>query len=164
MKDGARMEIVAIDKPADTNIVIGQTHFIKSAEDLWEAMVNSVPGVEFGVAFCEASGPRLVRVEGNDEGLRACAAQNASRIGAGHTFVVVMRDAYPINVLNRLKQVPEVCNIFCATANELEVVVAETSKGRGIMGVIDGQPPLGVETDDDAKERKEFLRKIGYKR
>lgn len=165
MKDEIpRIEVVPIEKPADTNIVIGQTHFIKSAEDLYEAMVNSVPGVRFGVAFCEASGPRLVRVEGNEDELKRCAAENARRVGAGHTFFVVMRNAYPVNVLDRLRQVPEVCSIFCATSNELEIVVAESSKGRGIIGVIDGQPPIGVETDNDAKERKEFLRKIGYKR
>jgi hypothetical protein len=158
------IEAVAIQKPPDTNIVIGQTHFIKSAEDLYEAMVNSVPGARFGVAFCEASGPRLVRVEGNDDELKACAADNAQRVGAGHSFFVVMRNAYPVNVLYRIKQVPEVCTVFCATANDLEVLVAESSRGRGIIGVIDGQPPLGVETDSDAKERKEFLRKIGYKR
>lgn len=162
--EAVRTEIVPIRKPEDANIVIGQTHFIKSAEDLYEAMVNSVPGARFGVAFCEASGPRLVRVEGNDQELMACAAENAMRVGAGHTFFVVMRNAYPVNVLYRIKQVPEVCTIFCATANEVEIAVAESSRGRGIIGVIDGQPPLGVETDSDAKERKEFLRKIGYKR
>ncbi|MEM0449928.1 MAG: adenosine-specific kinase [Methanomassiliicoccales archaeon] len=162
--DDVRIEAVPVQKPADVNIIIGQTHFIKSAEDLYEAMVNSVPGVRFGLAFCEASGPRLVRVEGNDEELKACAVDNARRVGAGHSFFVVMRGAYPVNVLYRIKQVPEVCNVFCATANDLEVLVAESSRGRGIIGVIDGQPPLGVETDSDAKERKEFLRKIGYKR
>jgi len=162
--DSPRIETVAIEKPADANIVIGQTHFIKSAEDLYEAMVNSVPSAKFGVAFCEASGPRLVRVEGNDDELKRCATENALRVGAGHTFFVVMRDAFPVNVLQRIREAPEVCNVFCATANEVAVVVAESSKGRGIIGVIDGQPPLGVETDNDAKERKEFLRKIGYKR
>lgn len=165
MKDEPpKVEMVAIEKPADANIVIGQTHFIKSAEDLYEAMVNSVPGVKFGVAFCEASGPRLVRVEGNDDELKRCATENAMRVGAGHTFFVVMRNAFPVNVLQRIREVPEVCSIFCATANEVVILVAESSKGRGIIGVIDGQPPLGVETDSDAKERKEFLRKIGYKR
>ncbi len=162
--ESPRIETVAIQKPADSNIVIGQTHFIKSAEDLYEAMVNSVPGVKFGVAFSEASGPRLVRAEGNDDELRKCAIDNAMRVGAGHTFYVVMRNAFPVNVLQRIKDVPEVCGIFCATANDVSVVVAESSNGRGIIGVIDGQPPLGVETDSDAKERKEFLRKIGYKR
>jgi uncharacterized protein len=159
-----KTEIVAIEKPDDANIIIGQTHFIKSAEDLYEAMVNSVPGIKFGVAFCEASGPRLVRVEGNDDQLRSCAAGNAMQIGAGHVFVAVIRNAFPLNVLNRIKEVPEVCTVFCATANRVEVVVAESSWGRGIIGVIDGQSPLGVENDEHAKERKEFLRKIGYKR
>jgi len=162
--ESPRIELVPIEKPADANVVIGQTHFIKSAEDLYEAMVNSVPGVKFGVAFCEASGPRLVRVEGNDDELKDCASENAKRVGAGHTFFVVMRNAFPVNVLTRIRDVPEVCTVFCATANDVAVVVAESSKGRGIIGVIDGQPPLGVETDSDAKERKEFLRKIGYKR
>jgi len=159
-----KTEAVRIEKPSDANIIIGQTHFIKSVEDLYEAMVNSVPGIKFGIAFNEASGPRLVRAEGNEEDLKRCAVENAGRIGAGHAFVVVIRNAYPVNVLNRIKDVAEVCSIFCATANDLEVVVAESPLGRGIIGVIDGQPPLGVETDEDAKERKEFLRKIGYKR
>jgi adenosine/AMP kinase len=158
-----KIESVSIERPDDTNVIIGQTHFIKSAEDLYEALVNSVPGIRFGVAFSEASGPRLVRVEGNDPELRQCAASNALAIGAGHVFVIVMRNAYPVNVLGRIKEVPEVCSILCATANELEVLVAESPKGRGVIGVIDGQPPLGKETDENAKERKEFLRKIGYK-
>ncbi len=162
--ESPRIETVAIEKPADSNIVIGQTHFIKSAEDLYEAMVNAVPGVKFGVAFSEASGPRLVRAEGNDDELRKCAIDNAMRVDAGHTFYVVMRNAFPVNVLQRIKDVPEVCGVFCATANDVSVVVAESSNGRGVIGVIDGQPPLGVETDSDAKERKEFLRKLGYKR
>ena len=159
-----KTEAIRIEKPSDANIIIGQTHFIKSVEDLYEAMVNSVPGIKFGIAFNEASGPRLVRADGNDDDLKRCAVENAGRIGAGHAFVVVIRNAYPVNVLNRIKDVAEVCSIFCATANDLEVVVAESPLGRGIIGVIDGQPPLGVETDEDAKERKEFLRKIGYKR
>jgi hypothetical protein len=158
------MEFVKVERPADANVIIGQSHFIKTAEDLYEAMVNSVPGAKFGVAFCEASGPRLVRVEGNDPELRSCAAKNAMRIGAGHSFIIVMRDCYPVNVLRSVKDVPEVCNIFCATANDLEVVVASNERGRGIVGVIDGQTPLGVETDEKVKERREFLRKIGYKR
>jgi adenosine/AMP kinase len=158
------MEFVKVDRPADTNVIIGQAHFIKTAEDLYEAMVNAVPGAKFGVAFCEASGPRLVRVEGNDPELRSCAAKNAQRIGAGHSFVIVMRDCYPVNVLRSVKDVPEVCNIFCASANDLEVVVVSNERGRGIVGVIDGQPPLGVENDDEVKERREFLRRIGYKR
>ena len=158
------MEFVKVERPADANVIIGQSHFIKTAEDLYEAMVNSVPGAKFGVAFCEASGPRLVRVEGNDPELRSCAAKNAMRIGAGHSFIIVMRDCYPVNVLRSIKDVPEVCSIFCATANDLEVVVASNERGRGIVGVIDGQTPLGVETDEKVKERREFLRKIGYKR
>jgi adenosine/AMP kinase len=158
------MEFVKVDRPADTNVIIGQAHFIKTAEDLYEAMVNAVPGAKFGLAFCEASGPRLVRVEGNDPELRSCAAKNAQRIGAGHSFVIVMRDCYPVNVLRSIKGVPEVCNIFCASANDLEVVVVSNERGRGIVGVIDGQPPLGVEKDDEVNERREFLRRIGYKR
>ncbi len=151
-------------KPADANIIVGQSHFIKTAEDIYEALVNSVPGIKFGIAFCEASADRLIRVEGNDDELRAAAVDNAQRIAAGHTFVVVLSQAYPINVLGAIKAVPEVCGIFCATANEAEVLVAETEKGRGIIGVVDGQTPLGVEKDEDAKKRREFLRRIGYKR
>ena len=158
------MEFVRIDKPADVNIVIGQSHFIKTAEDLYEAMVNSVPGSKFGIAFSEASGPCLIRVEGNDPELRSCAVKNAQNIAAGHTFVIVMRDCYPVNVLRSIKDVPEVCSIFCATANDIDVVVAENDRGRGIIGVIDGKPPQGVENDEKTKERREFLRKIGYKR
>ncbi|MCG7841176.1 MAG: adenosine-specific kinase [Methanomassiliicoccales archaeon] len=154
---------VSVDKPTDCNIIVGQSHFIKTAEDLYEAMVGSVPQSKFGLAFCEASGDRLVRVEGNDEELRDCAMRNALKVGAGHTFFIVMREAYPINVLRRIKDVPEVCNIFCATANELELVVAESSLGRGIIGVIDGQTPEGVENDEDVQKRRGFLRKIGYK-
>ncbi len=159
-----RTEAVELRKPADANIIVGQSHFIKTAEDIYEAMVNAVPGIRFGIAFCEASGDRLIRVEGNDDGLRAAAVDNAQRIAAGHTFVVVLSQAYPINVLGAIKAVPEVCGIFCATANEAEVLVAQTERGRGIMGVVDGQPPLGVEKDEDAKKRREFLRRIGYKR
>ena len=154
---------VPVEKPADANVIIGQSHFIKTAEDLYEAMVDSVPQARFGVAFCEASGDRLVRVEGNDPELKECALRNALKVGAGHTFFVVMRDAYPVNVLQRIKQVPEVCSIFCATANELELVVAESALGRGIIGVIDGQTPVGVEQDEDVQKRRGFLRKIGYK-
>jgi uncharacterized protein len=157
------MEHVLIDKPADTNVVIGQSHFIKTAEDLYEAMVNSVPGAKFGIAFCEASGPCLVRIEGNDQELRSCAAKNAVKVGAGHSFIVVMRNCFPVNVLRAIKDVPEVCNIFCATSNDLEVVVETSGRGRGIVGVIDGQVPKGVETDENVRERREFLRKIGYK-
>jgi len=154
---------VPIERPADCNVIIGQSHFIKTAEDLYEAMVNSVPQVKFGLAFCEASGDRLVRVEGNDDELKEYATRNALKVGAGHTFIIIMRDAYPLNVLGRIKEVPEVCSIFCATANELELVVAESASGRGIIGVIDGLTPVGVEKDEDVQKRRGFLRKIGYK-
>jgi adenosine/AMP kinase len=157
-------EGVPVEIPADCNVIIGQSHFIKTAEDLYEAMVNSTPSAKFGIAFCEASGPRLVRVEGNDEELMRVAAKNAMRIGAGHTFVVLLKNAFPVNVLSAIKAVPEVCSIFCATANPLQVVVAKDADGRGVIGVIDGESPLGVENDANLKERREFLRKIGYKR
>ena len=157
-------EGVPVEIPPDCNIIIGQAHFIKTAEDLYEAMVNSTPSAKFGIAFCEASGPRLVRVEGNDDELKRVAAENALRIGAGHTFVVLLRNAFPVNVLGAIKAVPEVCSIFCATANELRVIVAKDGEGRGVIGVIDGKPPMGVENDENVKERREFLRKIGYKR
>jgi adenosine/AMP kinase len=157
--DSVRMEY-----PSDTNIIIGQTHFIKTAEDIYEAVVNTVPGAQFGVAFNEASGPCLVRVEGNNDELRLVAARNAQAIGAGHVFVLVVRNAYPINLTNVIQAVPEVCSIFCATANPVEVVIAKSEQGRGVMGVIDGSSPKGVETADDAKTRHDFLRKIGYKR
>lgn len=154
---------VPVNRPEGANVIVGQSHFIKTAEDLYEAMVNSVPQARFGVAFCEASGDRLVRVEGNDPELMECAQRNALKVGAGHTFFIIMRDAYPINVLGRIKQVPEVCSVFCATANDLELVVAESALGRGIIGVIDGQMPAGVEQDEDVQKRRGFLRKIGYK-
>ncbi|MEE9594430.1 MAG: adenosine-specific kinase [Candidatus Hydrothermarchaeales archaeon] len=158
------LKTVKIEKPADTNIVLGQSHFIKTVEDLYEAMVSSVPGGKFGLAFCESSGPCLVRVEGNDDELKDIASKNAYALAAGHTFIIVMRDAFPLNVLNAVKSVPEVCGIYCATANDVEVVIAETEQGRGVMGVIDGLKSKGIETQDDVEERKEFLRKIGYKR
>jgi len=158
------LKTVRLEIPEGGNLIFGQTHFIKSVEDIYEAMVNTVPQMKFGVAFNEASGPCLVRADGNDEALKQLAIRNALAVGAGHTFVVVLRDAYPINVLTRLKDVPEVCNIFCATANPAEVVVAETEQGRGVLGVIDGSSPKGVETDQDAATRRDFLRKIGYKR
>jgi hypothetical protein len=157
-------EGVPVEIPPDCNVIIGQSHFIKTAEDLYEAVVNSTPSAKFGIAFCEASGPRLVRVEGNDDELKRVAAENAMRIGAGHTFVVLLRNAFPVNVLGAIKAVPEVCSIFCATANELRVIVAKDGEGRGVIGVIDGKPPMGVENDENVKERREFLRKIGYKR
>lgn len=149
--------------PEGTNVILGQTHFIKSAEDLYEALVNSVPQIKFGLAFCEASGPCLVRFEGNDEELKKLASQTAFEIGAGHFFVIYIKNAYPINVLKAIKDCPEVCSIFCATANPVEVIIAETEQGRGVLGVIDGFPSKGVESKKDIKERKEFLRKIGYK-
>jgi hypothetical protein len=158
------LKTVRLEIPEGGNLIFGQTHFIKSVEDIYEAMVNTVPQMKFGVAFNEASGPCLVRADGNDDALKQLAIRNALAVGAGHTFVVVLRDAYPINVLARLKDVPEVCNIFCATANPVEVVVAETEQGRGVLGVIDGSSPKGVETDQDAATRRDFLRKIGYKR
>lgn len=157
-------EGVPVEIPPDCNVIIGQSHFIKTAEDLYEAMVNATPSAKFGIAFCEASGPRLVRVEGNDEELKRVAAKNALRIGAGHTFVVMLKNAFPVNVLGAIKGVPEVCSVFCATANELQVVVAKDDNGRGVIGVIDGKSPMGVENDANVKERREFLRKIGYKR
>ena len=159
-----QLEAIPLEIPEGGNLILGQTHFIKSAEDLYEAIVNTVPQAKFGIAFNEASGPCLTRVEGNDEGLKAMAAKNATAIAAGHIFVVVLRDAYPINVLGRIKDVPEVCNIFCATANPVEAVVMGNERGRGVLGVIDGAPPKGVESPADADARRGFLRKIGYKR
>jgi adenosine/AMP kinase len=157
-------ETVPVRFPEDCNIIIGQTHFIKTAEDIYEAVVNTVPGAQFGVAFNEASGPCLTRVEGNNDELRQIAIASAQAIGAGHIFVVVLRNAYPINLTNVIQAVPEVCTIFCATANPLEVIVAKTERGRGVMGVIDGSSPKGVEGPEDMKARHDFLRKIGYKR
>jgi len=157
------LKVVKMETPEGCNLILGQSHFIKTVEDIYEAMTTSTPTVKFGIAFCESSGERLVRVEGNDEDLKKTASENAMRLGCGHSFVILMRDAYPINVLNQLKAVPEVCTVHAATANPLEVVVAETDQGRGILGVIDGQPPLGVEDEKGVSWRKEFLRKIGYK-
>jgi hypothetical protein len=158
------LETVRLEVPEEGNLILGQTHFIKSVEDLYEALVNTVPGIKFGIAFNEASGPCLTRVDGNDDNLEEMAARNAAALGSGHTFVITMRNGYPINVLGRIKEVPEVCSIFCATANPVEVVLAQTGQGRGILGVIDGFPPKGVETESDAGARHDFLRKIGYKR
>ncbi|MGB9636187.1 MAG: adenosine-specific kinase [Thermoplasmata archaeon] len=156
--------VVSMDIPKEANIIIGQTHFIKSLEDIYEAIVNTNPNMKFGIAFCEASGACLVRVEGNDEQLKEIAAKNAMDLGAGHTFIILVKEGYPINILNALKNVPEVCHIIAATANPLQVVVAETSQGRGILGVIDGASPKGIE-DQSAKDwRYDFLRKIGYKK
>jgi adenosine/AMP kinase len=158
------LKAIRLEVPEGGNLILGQTHFIKTVEDVYEAIVNTVPQMKFGVAFNEASGPCLTRVDGNDAELKALAARNAAAIGAGHIFVVVMKDGYPINVLGRIKDVPEVCSIHCATANPVEVIVAETEQGKGVLGVVDGFPPKGVETDADARVRQEFLRKIGYKR
>jgi len=157
------LEVVRMEIPQDANIIIGQTHFIKSAEDLYEAVTSSVPQASFGLAFCEASGPRLIRVEGNDDTLRQTAARNAQALGAGHTFVILLLGAFPINVLGAVKSCPEVCSIFCATANPVQAVVAVSDQGRGVLGVIDGAVPKGIEGPDDVKARKAFLRKIGYK-
>ncbi|MGE5285676.1 MAG: adenosine-specific kinase [Micromonosporaceae bacterium] len=156
-------EVVAVDKPADVNVIIGQSHFIKTVEDLHEALAGVSPHLRFGVAFCEASADRLVRRSGNDDGLTALATANALAISAGHSFVVLLREGFPVNVLNPLKAVPEVCTIFCATANPVDVLVAVTEHGRGVIGVIDGSPPVGVETDADVAARRSLLRDIGYK-
>ena len=158
------LKAIRLEIPEGANIILGQTHFIKSIEDIYEAIVNASPQIKFGVAFNEASGPCLTRVEGNDEDLKAVAARNATAVAAGHIFVVVLRDGFPINVLNRIQQVPEVCSIYCATANAVEAIVVETEQGRGVLGVVDGFPPKGLETEADVKARKDFLRMIGYKR
>ncbi len=157
------LEVVPVEKPADVNVVIGQAHFIKTVEDLHEALTGVSPHLRFGLAFCEASAARLVRRSGNDEELTALATASAVAIGAGHAFVIMLREGFPVNVLNPVKAVPEVCAIFCATANPVDVLVAVTDRGRGIIGVIDGQPPLGVETDADIADRHRLLRAIGYK-
>ncbi len=158
------LESVRMQFPADANIIIGQSHFIKTVEDIYEAVAGTVPQAKFGLAFNESSGPCLVRVEGNDEELRAAAVRNAQAIAAGHIFVLLLRDAYPINLLPVIRNIPEVCSIYCATANAVEVVVARSNQGRGILGVIDGSSPKGVESPEDARARHDFLRKIGYKR
>ena len=154
---------VHIEIPEGANLIVGHSHFIKTAEDLYEVVVNTVPGAKFAVAFNETSGPCLVRVESNDEELRRAAISNAEAIGAGHTFVLLIRQAYPINLLSRVRDCYEVCTIHCATANPVEVIVAETAQGRGVLGVVDGSSPKGVEGPEDAKRRREFVRKIGYK-
>jgi len=158
-----KTEVIKLEVPADCNLILGQSHFIKTIEDIYEAMVNTAPSSKFGVAFCESSGPCLVRREGNDENLVKAAAQNALRVGAGHCFILLLKNAYPINVLNTIKNVPEICHVYCATANPVEVVVAETELGRGILGVIDGKKSAGIEGMEEVNERKKFLRKIGYK-
>jgi uncharacterized protein len=155
---------VCLNFPADTNVIVGQSHFIKTVEDIYEAVVGTVPQAKFGIAFNEASGPCLTRSDGNDDELKQVAVQNAQAVGAGHLFVVVVRNAYPINLLKALRNVDEVCSIFCATANPVEVIVASTEQGRGVMGVVDGNSPKGVEGPEDVTARKELLRKFGYKR
>jgi len=157
------IKIVKIQKPDDVNLILGQSHFIKTVEDLHEALVNTVPGIKFGLAFCESSGPCLVRHSGTDSSLIELAKNNAFSLSAGHSFIMLLRGVYPINVLNAVKNVPEVCRVFCATANAVEVIIAESEQGRGILGVIDGLKSKGIETEEDIKERKAFLRKIGYK-
>lgn len=154
---------VSIDKPDDMNVVLGQSHFVKSVEDLHEALAGTSPHLRFGVAFCEASGRRLVRRSGNDSELVDLAVRNALAIAVGHSFVVFVREGYPVNVLNALKQVPEVCTIYCATSNAVEVVIADTGLGRSILGIVDGSPPIGVEDEADVAERRQLLRTIGYK-
>ena len=158
-----KMEIVPIRPPEGCNVILGQSHFIKTVEDIYEALVNTVPGIKFGIGFVESSGKCLVRHEGNDEELRKLAAETAFKLATGHAFVIFLKEGWPINVLQRLKSVPEVCRIYCATANPLQVIVAETEQGRGIIGVVDGYKTKGIEGEDDIKERREFLRKIGYK-
>ena len=158
------LKTVALVIPENGNIILGQSHFIKTVEDVYEAIVNSVPQMKFGVAFCEASGACLIRADGNDDELKALAVKNAQAVAAGHTFVVCMREGYPINVLTRIKDVPEVVGLYCATANPVEVVIAETAQGRGVMGVIDGFAPKGVEGAGEIEWRHSLLRKIGYKR
>ncbi len=158
------LKAVRLEIPEGGNIIVGQCHFIKTVEDLYEAIVNTVPQMKFGIAFNEASGACLTRLEGNDEDLKALACRNAQAIGAGHTFVIALREGYPINILGRIKDVPEVCSIFCATANPVEVIVAETEQGRGILGVVDGSSPKGVEDEAGRAWRHDLLRRIGYKR
>ena len=158
------LQSVRMAFPADANIIIGQSHFIKTVEDLYEAVVNTVPQARFGLAFNESSGPSLTRTEGNDEELRAAAVKNAQALGAGHVFVLLLRNAYPLNVLHVVRNAPEVCSIYCATANPVEVIVGRSEQGGGVLGVIDGSAPKGVEGPADVTARHEFLRKIGYKK
>lgn len=157
------LKTVQIRKPEDVNLILGQSHFIKTVEDLHETLVNTVPGIKFGLAFCESSGPCLIRFSGTDAEMTELAKENALALSAGHSFIIFLRGAYPINVLNAVKMVPEVCRIFCATANPVEVIIAESAQGRGIMGVIDGLASKGIEGEKDIAERKELLRRFGYK-
>ena len=158
------LSTVKVERPEAVAVILGQSHFIKTVEDLYEALVSSVPGIKFGLAFCEASGACLIRTEGTDEAMKAVAVAAAQAIGAGHSFVIVLRDAFPVNVLNAVKACPEVCRVYCATANPLQVVVAETDEGRGILGVVDGSSPKGVEDAAGVAWRQELLQKFGYKR
>ena len=157
------LKVVRIDKPEDVNLILGQSHFIKTIEDLHEAIVQTVPQMKFGIAFCESSGPALVRFSGNDEELKDLAKKRALELSAGHVFIIFMRDGFPVNILNTVKSVPEVANIYCATGNQVEVVLAETDQGRGILGVIDGVKTKGIESESDKRTRHDFLRMIGYK-
>lgn len=158
------LQAVRLEIPEGANLILGQSHFIKTVEDLYEAIINTAPGMKFGIAFNEASGACLTRVDGNDDDMKAAATRNASAVAAGHTFMIVLRDGFPINILGRIKEVPEVCGIFCATANPVEVIVAQSEQGRGVLGVIDGASPQGVEAAADVEWRHGLLRKIGYKR
>ena len=160
---GLELSVVPIENPDALNVIVGQSHFIKTVEDLHEALTGSSPHLRFGLAFCEASGKRLVRTSGNDDDLVALATVNALAIGAGHVFVLFLKEGFPVNVVNTISQVPEVLTLYCATANPLEVVVAETAQGRGVLGVVDGETPLGVETSADIADRVALLRMIGYK-
>lgn len=164
MDSNIKIHVVSIPVPEGTNVIIGRSHFIKTVEDIYEALVTSIPGIKFGLAFNEASGKRLVRWEANDEDLKKYAVDSALKIGAGHVFVLYIRNAWPINILNTLKHVQEVVNIYVATANPVQVIVAETDQGRAVLGVVDGYTPLGVEGEEERRERHEFLRKIGYKK
>ena len=157
------LKLILVENPDELNLILGQSHFIKTVEDLHEVLVTAIPGIQFGLAFCEASGPALIRHSGTDEELEQLAVRNAQAIGAGHSFIVFLKDAFPINIMHAVKRVPEVCRIFCATSNPVQVVIAETKQGRGILGVIDGASPHGIEDAADASQRKDFLRVIGYK-
>jgi len=157
------LTVIEIEKPQELNVIIGQSHFIKTVEDVYEVLISSVPSIKFGLAFSEASGKRLVRVEGNDDELKKIASQNIFNLGCGHTFFIALENAYPVNILNQVKNVPEVCRIFCATANPIQAIVAKTHQGNSLLGVVDGFSPLGIESNEDKKEREDLLRKIGYK-
>lgn len=158
-----KTKVIAIKKPPEINFILAHSHFIKTVEDVYETLVEAVPGIKFGLAFCEASGKRLIRYNGTDEEMIKLALDNAKKVGAGHSLFIFLKNAYPVNILNRLKNISEITRIFCASANPVEVIVTETKQGRAILGVVDGQSPLGVEKEEDKKERKDFLRKIGYK-